>query len=144
MISSGVKLSNLIFFIRIGFILLNHLVTHSLSAHHKQERRERLWDEGRGWRNRAGCPKTSWGRYWVLGKNSLRRLRNYKSVFYLWDWSAEKCYSEGSWQQKKDRNREQIRAVEKAFRGDDGGWLGAEKGILGVGEGAVCILYPFT
>lgn len=33
-----------------------------------------------------------------------------------------------------------MRAAEKGFRGDDGGWLGAEKGILGAGE-AVGILY---
>ena len=38
-LSSGLKLTGMISFVRIGFILLGHLFIHSLSPCHGQERR---------------------------------------------------------------------------------------------------------
>ena len=41
-LSSGLKLTGMISFVRIGFILLGHLFIHSLSPCHGQERRPAL------------------------------------------------------------------------------------------------------
>ena len=41
-LSSGLKLTGMISFVRIGFILLGHLCIHSLSPCHGQERRPAL------------------------------------------------------------------------------------------------------